>query len=81
MEKEDLLGAVFVAFFAATVLVSYHKLPHVNEALHFYKENDARLFIAMRTCHMVISTAMALNIKFIFGWAIKVAWDRFVTPL
>lgn len=81
MEEADLLGAAFVALFAATVLLSYHKLPNVNEALHFYRENDARLFIAMRTCHLVISTAMALNLRFILVWVIKLAWKRMATPL
>lgn len=73
---DDAMGAAFVGFFATMVLLAYHKLPHVNEALHFYKENDRRLFIAMRVCHIVISTAMALNAKFLIGWLVRVAWTR-----
>lgn len=72
--SDDVLGAAFVAFFAAMVLLAYHKMPHVNEALHFYKENDQRLFITMRACHLVISTAMALNAKFLVVWIVKAVW-------
>lgn len=74
--NDDVLGASFVAFFAATVLLTYHKMPRVNEALHFYKENDQRLFIVMRVCHIVISTAMALNTKFLLVWMVKLVWGR-----
>lgn len=76
VSKDDLMGAAFVALFAGTVLLAYHKLPRVNEALHFYKENDRRMFIAMRTCHILISTAMALNAKFIIAWVIQLVWEQ-----
>lgn len=73
---EEILGAVFVTFFAGLVLVAYHKLPHVDESLHFYKENNQYMFLAMRTCHFVISISMALNAKFIAAWILKLAWQR-----
>lgn len=73
---DDVRGAAFVALFAAVVLLAYHKLPKVNEALHFYKENDQYTFIAMRTCHFVISISMALNAKFLVGWILKLLWQR-----
>lgn len=73
---DDVMGAAFVSFFAAMVLLAYHKMPHVNEALHFYKENDQRLFVVMRVCHLVISTAMAFNAKFLLVWLVRMAWRR-----
>lgn len=73
---QDVLGALFVTFFAGMVLVAYHKLPDVDEALHFYKENNQYMFVAMRTCHFVISISMALNAKFIVAWLLKLAWHR-----
>lgn len=73
---DDALGAAFVGFFAMMVLLAFHTLPHVNEALHFYKENDRRLFVVMRLCHLVISTAMALNGKFLVVWMIRAVLRR-----
>lgn len=73
---DDVLGAAFVGFLAAMVLIAYHKLPEVNEALHYYKENDQRLFVLMRVCHLVISTAMALNAKFLLMCIARVVWRR-----
>lgn len=75
----DVVGAAFVALFAAMVLLAYHKLPNVSEALHFYKENDQYVFVAMRTCHFVISISMALNAKFLIGWILKLVWVRMMT--
>lgn len=69
--SDDLIGASFVGFFATLVLVAFHKMPDVNEALHFYKENDQGMFIAMRTCHVVISTAMVMNTRYILGWIMQ----------
>lgn len=74
---DDVLGAAFVAFFAGMILVAYHKLPNVHEALHFYKENDQHMFIAMRTCHLVISVAMALNAKFLIVWIVGMLWHKY----
>lgn len=74
MPNDDVMGAAAVSIFASTLLVAYHKLPHVDEALHYYKENDRRLFVVMRTCHIVITTAMLLNMKYMMGWIIHAAW-------
>lgn len=67
---DDLMGAAFVGFFAGMVLLAIHKMPNVNEALHYYKENDPMLFVAMRTCHILISLAMVMNTKYMIGWLV-----------
>lgn len=68
---DDVMGAAFVALFATTVLVALAKLPNVDEALHFYQEDDPRVFVAMRACQVVITTAMVVNARFIIGWALQ----------
>lgn len=75
---DEIMGACFVTFFAAMVLLAYHKMSHVDEALHFYKETDQRLFVAMRTCHLVITTMMVMNGKFLLVIAVKLVWARAV---
>lgn len=79
MQNDDLLGAIMVSLFASTVLLAYHKTPNVNEALHYYKENNQMLFIAMRTCQMLITTTMVMNMKFIVGWMVQIVWQHVLT--
>lgn len=68
------MGASVVAVFAAAVMVAHSRMPRVNEALHYYREHDRTKFIAMRTCHVIISTGMALNVRYVVAWLLKVVW-------
>lgn len=81
METNDLVGATFVAIFAAVVLVVHHRVPRVNEALHYYKEHDRSKFIAMRTCHIIISTGMALNMRYVLAWLVKIVWTGVIASM
>lgn len=76
MGSNDLLGAGIVAVFAAAVMVVHRRMPRVNEALHYYREHDRSKFIAMRTCHVIISTGMALNVRFVLAWLLKLVWRK-----
>lgn len=81
MDTSDLVGATVVAVFAAAVMVVHRNLPRVNEALHYYREHDRSKFIAMRTCHVIISTGMAMNLRYVLGWFVRVVWKRVVVGL
>lgn len=70
-QQADIIGAICVSVFAGVVLFSYHNIPYVNEALHYYKDHDKRKFVAMRTSYIIISTALAFNARYLLSFAFK----------
>lgn len=72
-EQADIIGALCVSVFAGIVIFSYHNVPNVNEALHYYKDNDKQKFIAMRTSYIIISTALAFNSRYLLAFLYRKA--------